>query len=152
MKTCRFIASILCFLGVLLLLSSCLLPCEWRYTSEKGVFKTQDSSLTIDFHSNNAVLSSDGEYLELDFGVHPTLLHLDFNNHIPFDGNEHGITEDMILLCVDVEADKKTKTLTLTVTGGSLEQFLGNVYVLDFYPGEELNLDAVTTQETAEDE
>ena len=152
MKHCRTVCGIICAILAQLSLSSCLLPWEWRYTSEKGVFKTQDGSLVIDCGYRNGLLLVDGEYLELDFGVHPTLLHLDFNNHIPYNGKEHGITEDMILLYVDVEADEKTKTLTLTVTGGTLEQFLGNVYVLDFYPDEKLKFDdAVTTGEMGSD-
>ena len=145
MKTYRITSSILCVFLMLLALPSCLAPWRWDYCSEEGVFKTDDASLIIDCGYMDALLLVDGEYLELDFGVHPTLRYLDFNNHIPYDGKPHGITEDDILLYVDVEADKKTKTLTLTVTGGSLEQFLGNVYVLDFYPGEELNLDADVT-------
>ena len=98
----------------------------------------------------DAVFLADGEYLELDFGVHNTLLHIGFYNHVPYEMRMNGICDDDTLLYVDVEADQKTKTLTLTVTGGSLEQYIGNVYVLSFYPGEELNLDAATTQETAE--
>jgi len=103
--------------------------------------------MTVDFYYQDALLLVDGEYLELGFGIAPNLLKLNFDNHISSDGKNPDKT---LHLYVDVEADEKTKTLTLTVTGGSFEQLIGNVYVLDFYPGEKLNLDAVTTQETVE--
>jgi len=150
MKTHRITSNLFCIFLVLLSLASCLSPNTWHYLQEDGVFKTQDGSFAIDFRPMDAVFLADGEYLELDFGVHNTLLHISFYNHVPYEMRMNGICDDDTLLYVDVEADKNTKTLTLTVTGGSLEQYIGNVYVLNFYPGEELNLDAVTTQETVE--
>ena len=105
----------------------------------------------MDFRYGNCVWMADDNYLELDCVATSGLSHIYFVSHIPYDGQPHGITEDMILLYVDVKPDKKAKTLTLTVTGGSLEQFLGNVYVLDFYPDEELKFDdPVETREGAD--
>ena len=116
------------------------------------MFRTRDDAIKIDFQYGNCVWLVDDNYLDLDCVATSGLSHIYFFNHIPYDGQPHGITEDMILLYVDVKADKKAKTLTLTVTGGSLEQFLGKVYVLDFYPDEELKFDdAVTTREGADD-
>ncbi len=106
-------------------------------------------SLSI-FDKVSAFFFADGDYLDLTFGLSNELCHILFYSYASVDVSDYGITDNNVLLYVDVDADKNAKTLTLTVTGGSLEQFLGNVYVLDFYPGEELNLDAGTTQETAE--
>lgn len=151
MKTYRATSGILCAIIILLSFTSCIPPWVWHYTTEDGVFKTLDSSLIVDLQYKTALFLTEEQDLELDVGVTSGLRQMDFINHIPYDGQIHGITEDMILLYVDVKADKKAKTLTLTVTGGSLEQFLGNVYVLDFYPGEELKFDdPVETREGAD--
>ncbi len=106
--------------------------------------------MTIDFRYKTAMFQDVEGKLEFNIGVTSELKHVKFYSHIPYDGLQHGRSEEDILLYIDVIDDKKTKTLTLTVTGGSLEQYIGNVYVLSFYPGEELNLDAATTQETVE--
>ncbi len=149
----RIIGSALCVFLILSSLTSCISPWVWQYFTEEGVFRTQDGSFAIDFRYGAAVLQTDEENLEFDCGVrYSRLYRIEFIKHIPYDGLPHGITEDMILMYADVEANKKTKTLTLTVTGGTLEEYVGNVYVLEFYPDEELIFDdAVETREGAAD-
>lgn len=132
---------------------------RWDYTDEEGVFRTQDGSFAIDFRHGDAVFLADGERIELDnTGMSATYRQLEFCEHIPDDirayyvRNHESIPYGPELLIVDVEAKKRAKTLTLTVTGGALEEYVGNMYFLEFYPDEELNLDvAVTTEETVED-
>jgi len=131
---------------------------RWYYTSEDGVFRTQDGSFVIDFRRGDAVFMADGERIELDnTSMSATYLELEFCEHVPdevcayYISRHESVPRGPELLIVEVEAKKRAKTLTLTVTGGALEEYVGNVYFLEFYPDEELNLDAVTTQEAAED-
>ena len=104
------------------------------------MFRSDDSSLTVDFHSMDGRIIADGEIIDVSLGLDPTLESFDMIKHLPVDGKDHGVTADMILLHFKVDADKGSKTLTVTVDGGSMTECIGNEYVLHFCPGEEFRI------------
>ena len=137
-KNYCYLITIVFFIAILIVFSSCSVLRGWEYDIEVGVFKSEDEALVLDFRYLDGEISVNGERILLSIGLDNDLRGIDVNAHMSGPG---GVSDEDILVKFRVDTNKKERTLTLTVIGGTMMDSVEPEYILHFYEGEKYKIE-----------